>query len=390
MKKVVSLILIALMITTSLSFNVSAAVNENKTIGQLKKDLAEYKRKASLNENQKKLTKSEINQKNQAITNAYNEQKNNEQKVEEAKIKVQESEEKVKEVTEETNDLIRFFQISSGENVYLSYLANSNSITDFIMRASVTEQLSAYNSERLDNLEELINENKKLQDDLAKRNIALDSSIDSYKNTIDSLSMYLNQLDEFSISVEEDIKATEQTIKNYTAFGCKDNETIAQCISKYRDSTMLRPLNKGRVTSIFGPRGSGLHNAVDIGGNPEGTPIYSVAGGVVALVTRFSCGGNTVFINHTIGGKPYTSTYAHLLNVNVRAGQVVTSQTQIGTVGGYSTAVRYGGYDRCTFGAHLHYVVANGYWTNWNNFQRNLRMPPNIVNRVGWTFNTRI
>ena len=68
-----------------------------------------------------------------------------------------------------------------------------------------------------------------------------------------------------------------------------------------------------------------------------------------------------LYIWATVNGKQYTYVYMHLLSINVKVGDKVTINTPVAkSGGGASTAYRYGGYDRCTTGAHLHYGLASG------------------------------
>ena len=82
--------------------------------------------------------------------------------------------------------------------------------------------------------------------------------------------------------------------------------------------------------------------------------------------------GKTYFWNHKIrnkiesmqvNGKKYTTIYGHLLKIKVSPGQAVDENTVIGLVGGETTALKNGGYDRCTTGAHLHYAITEEYHT---------------------------
>ena len=52
----------------------------------------------------------------------------------------------------------------------------------------------------------------------------------------------------------------------------------------------------------------------------------------------------------------------HLLKFasGMYVGKVVTDDTVIGYVGGYSTSKDHGGTDGCTTGAHLHFGMAEG------------------------------
>ncbi len=86
-----------------------------------------------------------------------------------------------------------------------------------------------------------------------------------------------------------------------------------------------------------------LHRGIDIA-YPQGTPIYAVHEGTVITATKSDSYGNYVVIQDDKG---FISKYAHCHTLNVRVGDVVTKETQIGTVGttGEST------------GNHLHLEV---------------------------------
>ena len=87
-------------------------------------------------------------------------------------------------------------------------------------------------------------------------------------------------------------------------------------------------------------------------------PIYaSAAGVVISIVKRSSCGGNQIYLHHNINGKTYTTVYMHLREVMVEIGDVVTKDTQIATMGGNAKKEYW---DKCSTGAHLHFMVANG------------------------------
>jgi murein DD-endopeptidase MepM/ murein hydrolase activator NlpD len=91
------------------------------------------------------------------------------------------------------------------------------------------------------------------------------------------------------------------------------------------------------------PETTDLHSGVDYA-IPEGTPLTSVADGVVTLADDLFFAGNAVFIDH---GDGLVSMYFHLADLKVRAGQEVRKGETIGTVG--STG-------RVT-GPHLHFGV---------------------------------
>lgn len=93
------------------------------------------------------------------------------------------------------------------------------------------------------------------------------------------------------------------------------------------------------------------HRGIDLAAE-DGTPMYAMAGGVVAEAGPASGFGNWIVIDHTIDGKSYSTVYGHMWDdgVSVSAGDTVTAGQHIGAVGsnGQST------------GAHLHLEVWEG------------------------------
>lgn len=121
----------------------------------------------------------------------------------------------------------------------------------------------------------------------------------------------------------------------------------------------ILPLENTKVNSPFGPRniGGGAsrdHKGVDLYAK-SGTPIYSVANGVVKAArdtTPNGCGG-FVMIEHDV----YSTKYCHLKKWVVNAGENVIKGQLIGFSGGGSNDPFRGN----SMGAHLHYeVVKNG------------------------------
>ena len=112
------------------------------------------------------------------------------------------------------------------------------------------------------------------------------------------------------------------------------------------------------ISSGFGPRhvsGCGacstFHEGLDFTPG-AGTPIHSIADGVVSLVDLGGLLGNHVVIDHVINGQVVQSVYAHMKygSITVAMGQTVTAGQVIGEVG--STGI--------STGAHLHLEVHLG------------------------------
>jgi murein DD-endopeptidase MepM/ murein hydrolase activator NlpD len=229
--------------------------------------------------------------------------------------------------------------------------------------------LTSYNDKLIEDMYKMIEENKQLQIDLDNKKKELGVLVESLNSKLKSLNVELSDIAEIQLDLAAQIKAQEEAIKYYKDLGCNLNEDLSKCVKIPFASGFTRPLVKGKITSNFGYRehptkGTTLfHNAVDIGGNSEGTAVYASAAGVVAAkVVKSDCGGNGLYIHHTVTGVNYTTQYLHLLRFNVNVGDVVTENTIIGYVGGGSTATKNGGYDKCTTGAHLHFGIGKGWY----------------------------
>ena len=105
------------------------------------------------------------------------------------------------------------------------------------------------------------------------------------------------------------------------------------------------------ITSGFGPRGGRMHEGADLFPG-YGTPIYSIAAGVVIQASGSGAYGNHVTIEHSIDGQRVTSLYAHLAPSTM----AVSTNDQV-RVGQYLGGVGETGNAQ---GAHLHFEIRPG------------------------------
>ncbi|WP_438310770.1 peptidoglycan DD-metalloendopeptidase family protein [Sporosarcina sp. FA9] len=122
---------------------------------------------------------------------------------------------------------------------------------------------------------------------------------------------------------------------------------------------MLNRPCEGRITSLFAMRLHPIHKkylmhwGIDIA--KTGTvPIIAAASGKVTFAKFTNGYGNTVMIEHLIGGKLYTTVYAHLASIAVRLNQTVNVGQAVGAMGNTGDSK----------GQHLHFEVHNGEWNN--------------------------
>ena len=378
---IIRLLLIVLMLSSYFITPLSvSAASKATTVGELKQELAELQQKKKNTENQKNQTAAEINQKNRDINNAYNEIEASEVKIKEAKSDIEKAKERIAEYEKKTQEMIKFYQIMSGENTYLEFITDSASMTELIMRIDAVEEIVEYNQKVLKDLEQSIKELEQKQVELKNYEVQLNNNIASYEQKIKQLDSRLLALEDDAIDINEEIYNLKETISMYVNLGCKDNDKLDVCSMNSNNATWLKPVAKGRINSLFGWRNvagqSKYHSGIDIG-IAEGTTVYAIANGtVINVVYKSSCGGNKVYVQCIVGGQKYTYVFAHLLSISVNKGDKVTTNTAIGKSGGGSTATRNGGYDRCTTGAHLHLSISKGYYTSYANYVAGLINPP--------------
>lgn len=274
-----------------------------------------------------------------------------------------EKEEKINKIKEEIDNFMVFNQVSKGENIYLEYIFNAESYADMIYRYMVAEQLTNYNNNLIETINKEIEELNSRKEELNKKITKLNNEREKYKE----LEIILKSVNTFSIdsitsTLEEDIENIKEEIKLYQSIGCTRYMDISICLNIRNSKGLNYPLTKGCVSKDYKITS---HKGIDLACNKEGTNVYSAGSGVVSFITYESnCGGNIVYIYHLINGKSYTTIYGHLLKVLVDVGDIVDENTIIGLLGGESTALINGGYDKCTNGAHLHYVVTEGFHIN--------------------------
>ena len=338
-----------------------------QTLNDLYNKLASLEEKYASSNNSKKLTESEINEISRQINDINASIASAQSDISKAQKDIQDSYVKIEEKKQETDELLKFLQVSSGGNAYLEYLFDADNYTDFIYRYAIVSQMSGYNNKLMEELETLINDLEEKKKVLAQKEESLQAQRDEVSNKRDVLRANLSELTTEGTTIEQDIADLKKDIEYYTSLGCSRNQDLSSCVKQPSASGWTYPLHSGCVSSEYTSYrldwGVGSeHHGIDLACNPEGTNVYATAAGTVARIVDYStCGGKMVYVYHRVNGVEYTSVYMHLLSINVGYGQTVNENTVIGKVGGGSTASVNGGYDRCTTGAHLHFGLASGH-----------------------------
>lgn len=401
MRKVCNIFLCFVLIFVSMipTYEVKA-----KTLGDIKKELAKYETDYLANKLEKQMTKEEIQKANSEIKSINKQIEQIGIDIIELNNEIEELEKTIEKKKEEIEKILVFIQISNGENAYLEYAFGASDFTDFIYRLSVAEQLTDYNEKLIKQFNENIETNKNKKIELANKKVSLGNKQNNLSKLVIDLNTRIEELDEYTLSIEEEIKLRKEAIDLYEKqLGCKDNENIETCGRNILppDTAFYRPLQSGTVTSEFGYRSFWLngvwkendfHGGIDLSTTDNNTPVYASAAGIVIAISRNqSCGKNIVYIQHKVKGETYTTSYWHLRRVTVNQGDRVTKDTQVGVMGGAKSDN-----DSCSTGAHVHFVVSTGlYLTDYQSHAtyNARRINPRIVMnapKLGGYFKDRI
>lgn|SRR5574344_312969 len=367
-KKVFYSLLIIVLTVPMVLFPLSVTAADNRTLQDLMNELNAMQAKLNSVENTKQLTNQQIASITQNISNISKELTDIENEVIQLGIDIEMLNEDITVKDAQIKKLVNFLEITNGESMYLEYAFGAKTLTDFIYRVSIVEQMTKYNKQLIDDMSNKIDEMKQRTTDLENKNVQLQNKKASLAVEKAKLGDKVYSLYEEEQDIQKDITDAKKVIENYKKMGCKATDKISECAMIPQDTAFSRPLEKGKFTGLYGwqknPLGSGLryHHAVDIGGNSTGTPVYATAAGTVVRVYNVprpnvkgsSCGGNYVIIQHNINGVYYASKYQHLHSTNVKENEKVSKNDIIGTIGGGES------YDWCTTGPHLHFQLAKG------------------------------
>lgn len=395
MKKIINIIFIISLIISNLYVPKVKA----KTLGELKRELEQYEKeynenkdKNKLNEEEKQKIKNNINSIGLEITEIG-------LTIDSLNEEISLLNEEIKEKEQEIEDILLFTQISNGESAYLEYAFGAKDFTDFIYRIAVSEQLTTYNNNLVLEYKQNIEDNKTKTLELEDKKIELSKKQKSLNEQLIKIQSSMDEIDEYNLSVEEKIKLQKSYIQMYTEKGCKDDEDLDKCGKEFlpADTSFWRPIKEGYITSWFGsrdctdPKVSCFHWGLDMsttGSNNNNVPIYPIANGVVIQIVELTYNSSTgkynkqpagrrIYIEHLVNGKRYISGYLHLRTINVKKGDVVTKDTQIGIMGGYPPKEYW---DTASTGAHLHLEISTGTFTGNQTYYSYRTSPTNYIN----------
>lgn len=374
MKRVKSIIILALILIL-VPKNVSA-----KTIAQFEAEVNKYT--AELKEKQAKVAKNqaEVEQVKKNIANIQSQITGTENEINSLQEQIEESNKEIIKKSEESKKIMAYYQIENGENAYLEYAFGAETITDMIYRLSITEQLTEYNNQIMQELKQLIIENNKKKESLKAKKEELSTLKKQLEDEKARIELDTKGIVESMPSVEERIKAAKDNLNYYKKLGCGATEDISACQFRVIQSsgnslpsvgTFQRPISSGKYsrgwTGNYGHRGVDMSNP-----NNVNIAIHPIAEGEVvakyndncssswcnAAAVGAYCHGNANIIvvrhNYSVRNSKFIySMYVHLSRYgNYNVGDKVTKDSIIG----------YMGTTGCSTGEHLHLEVTTCHW----------------------------
>ena len=270
---------------------------------------------------------------------------------------------------EEKSDLLAKRLVAmyeAGDTQYLDVLLKSKSITEFISRYYIIQEVAEYDSILINEVEQEKNNiettKQKLENEQAEIKII---KAKNEQTTIVLSNMQTLQKSYIS-ELSEDEKKLQEQITEYKNDQAEIERQILLATNvidpdiQYTGGEMLWPvaISGTVITSDYGVREHPIqgivkeHTGIDIGNTPTGTPVVAAADGVVTYAGWLGGYGNCVMINH---GEGVVTLYGHgnkiLTSVNkeVKQGETIM---EVGSTGNST-------------GPHLHFEVrVNGTCTS--------------------------
>lgn len=392
MKKllVVTSIILLLVSFVALPIDTSA-----KTIQEFENEVTKYtqeleNKKANLARNE-----AEVAAIKKRIANIENQIEEAEAEIKRLQEEIEASQKEIERKSEESKNIISYYQVSNGENAYLEYAFGATDITDMIYRLSIVEQLTEYNNKIMKELEELIKKNQATQEELRKKEEELKGLKQELKAEQARIEADSEKLRESMPSIQEQINSARDSVKYYKSLGCGSTEDIQACEFRIAQASggslpsvgfFSRPIDYGYyVRGMWGG-----HMGVDVSSGNRNIAIHPIASGMIhAIYTDacttsywcdYWCNGNAkiVVVKHNYNGRYIYSSYVHLSSyANIWVGQYVSKDTVIG----------YMGTTGCSTGEHLHLEIADCHWKNggcsYGAYTNRLINPDSLINFPG-------
>ena len=270
---------------------------------------------------------------------------------------------------EEKSDLLAKRLVAmyeAGDTQYLDVLLKSNSITEFISRYYIIQEVAEYDSILINEVEQEKNNIETTKQKLENEQAEIKIIKAKNEQTTIVLSNMKTLQKSYISKLSENEKKLQKQITEYKNDQAEIERQILLATNvidpdiQYTGGEMLWPvaISGTVVTSDYGTREHPIqgvvkeHTGIDIGNTPTGSPVVAAADGVVTYAGWLGGYGNCVMINH---GEGVVTLYGHgnkiLTSVNKKVKQGETIM-EVGSTGNST-------------GPHLHFEVrVNGICTS--------------------------
>lgn len=170
-KKVLNIFLIILMLF-SLLFPTTLAADNNKTLQDLIDELNETKAELKRVNEEQALTDAQIRTIQANIATITRELMIIDQNIDRLVAEIEQLNLDIIAKDEEMKRVINQHQLSNGNNAYLEYVMGAATVTDFIFRLAIVEQMSEHNQNLIDSMNQMIVDSERKTEDLEKEKIS--------------------------------------------------------------------------------------------------------------------------------------------------------------------------------------------------------------------------
>lgn len=285
----------------------------------------------------------------------------------ETKANLAVEEEKLEVATQKANEKYDVFQerfrimCEHGDVSYIEMLLSAESFSDFIDKAEIMKEISRYDKQIFDEMDEARRQIEKSRDEIVKLKETQESAAKDLEGQKAALVKKRQEQESYIQALEKDTATYQRIIDEADAAMASLRASVSGSLStssggkKYVGGEFTWPTPSCYyITSHFSPRRknpvTGIykrHTGTDIGAS-YGAAIVAANAGTVTLAGWNSGYGNCVIIDHG-GGK--ATLYAHMSAYNVSQGQTVSKGQRIGSVGSTGNST----------GPHLHFeILING------------------------------
>ena len=153
------IVLILITVTSLFIMNTVQA----QTLGDLKSELNDMEKNLNENEQKKELTEEQIEETENKVVEIKANIEQIYSDIDTLNNEIEQLNKDIESRDKEIKEVINFVQVSNGESAYLEYLFGAKDFTDFIYRLVVSEQMTNYNEQLIDDYNQMIvdNNNKK-------------------------------------------------------------------------------------------------------------------------------------------------------------------------------------------------------------------------------------